>query len=253
MAIRNTEDELEEAALERELDEQEEEYVEQLEEDLGNKFGAELAGFLALLIGWSVVDIGMNQVIFDMMDQAIEEADTGLAFVDDVTNILLTETDYAASKAGDSLDTLRVPIVNTDALSTGISNWVSNHVGEMITGISETTRGLVADLIQFGIDENWNIGTFTDALTNLYGGFSASTAEKQGRAEMIARTEVAMARNHGTLAGYQANGINEVNVSDGVLDAPCEAANGSVWTIEHAFDNLLSHPSCTRAFSAHLP
>jgi hypothetical protein len=72
---------------------------------------------------------------------------------------------------------------------------------------------------------------------------------KTGHAETIALTEAVHAYNEAALDIYEATGEKEVYVEDGEdHDEPCQAANGSVWTIEHARDHRLEHPRCRRAF-----
>lgn len=75
------------------------------------------------------------------------------------------------------------------------------------------------------------------------------TEWRSGQAAKIAATEAVAAYNEGTLAVAEAAGVKEVFVSDGHdTDAPCEEADGSVWTIEQARENRLEHPNCRRGF-----
>lgn len=69
------------------------------------------------------------------------------------------------------------------------------------------------------------------------------------RASRIARTESAIAYNHGQVFGAKQAGLTHVHVTDGDKDADCAAANGATWTLEQALANPVSHPNCTRAFS----
>lgn len=71
----------------------------------------------------------------------------------------------------------------------------------------------------------------------------------KNQAVTIAETEAVHAYNEATLTVAEANGLSTVYVTDGDdNDAPCQEANGQVWTIEHARENRLEHPNCRRAF-----
>lgn len=73
---------------------------------------------------------------------------------------------------------------------------------------------------------------------------------RETHAETVAMTEAVTAYNEGTLSVAEAAGISEVLVQDGHdHDEPCQQADGSVWTIEHARQHRLEHPRCRRAFT----
>lgn len=65
------------------------------------------------------------------------------------------------------------------------------------------------------------------------------------RAEMIARSELALAQNAGVLEGHKAGGIKRVRVLDGTdFDDACRQANGKIWPIDYAMEHSLEHPHC---------
>lgn len=69
------------------------------------------------------------------------------------------------------------------------------------------------------------------------------------QARTIAETEAVHSYNEAALTISEMAGVDLVFVEDGDdHDAPCQEANGSVWTIEHARANRLEHPHCRRAF-----
>lgn len=71
----------------------------------------------------------------------------------------------------------------------------------------------------------------------------------ESKAETIALTEATRAYNLGTLEIAREVGTDSVYVTDGQdHDEPCIKANGQIWTIERAIDNLIEHPRCRRAF-----
>lgn len=121
--------------------------------------------------------------------------------------------------------------------------------------LAETTRAtlrdLVVDLLEAGT--SWrDLKTAIEALpafTGLFGEY---------RAEMIARTEVALAANHGALDGYAAAGVDRVRVIDGAEcgwrfhDDP-DKADGTIRTVAEAREHPIAHPHCVRAFTAYRP
>jgi hypothetical protein len=72
---------------------------------------------------------------------------------------------------------------------------------------------------------------------------------RSGQASTVALTESVHAYNEAMLDAIESTGATEVYVEDGDdHDEPCQAANGSVWPIDHARANRLEHPNCRRAF-----
>lgn len=72
--------------------------------------------------------------------------------------------------------------------------------------------------------------------------------QPEAYARMVVRTRTAEAFNAGTLNYLSQTGVGRVEVSDGDQDATCAHANGQVWTVEYAMQNILAHPNCTRHF-----
>lgn len=69
------------------------------------------------------------------------------------------------------------------------------------------------------------------------------------KAEDIALTEATRGYNASTLAVAKEAGVEKVLVSDGTeFDEPCVEANGQVWPLSKALENMLEHPRCRRAF-----
>ncbi len=69
------------------------------------------------------------------------------------------------------------------------------------------------------------------------------------RADMIARTELAMAHNVGAAQTYQHAGLHWTRVLDNPACAICKEWAGTLQTLTWAQDNPLGHPHCIRAFS----
>lgn len=134
-----------------------------------------------------------------------------------------------------------------DAQDPFVEDWFTGYLGERITQIDETTRTAVRDVLQSALRDG--VG---ESVTVLAARIRADVADAQvfspARALTIARTEAAFAYNAGALLLFRQNGYTHVLVSDGDLDAACEAADGAVWTIEYALEHLLEHPNCVRSF-----
>ena len=117
--------------------------------------------------------------------------------------------------------------------------WVENPNPRW--SITETTRARVNELTDEAVREGWSPQRLQDALeeTGLFG---------EARAEMIARTEVAIAENSGQLRTMGEAGFDRVYVYDGDCDE-CAEVDGKVASLAWAEANPLQHPNCVRAFS----
>jgi len=74
------------------------------------------------------------------------------------------------------------------------------------------------------------------------------------RADMIARTEVALALNSGSTDVYKAAGVEQVIVIDGPgcledgHDDSEDGVDGEVWPVDKSYEYPLGHPNCRRGF-----
>jgi hypothetical protein len=130
--------------------------------------------------------------------------------------------------------------------------FTETYIGERITQISDTTREWVRDAVVAELDsaEGLSVRQLAETLANAA---ENSRAFDPSRSLMIARTEVAIAYNHGASLGYRQDGATEVMVSDGDGDDACAEADGQVWTIDEALDNPIEHPNCERSFTPIYP
>ena len=133
-----------------------------------------------------------------------------------------------------------------------LSSFMTSYVGERIVSIEGTSKDRVIALVRRVLDEGAGLSSVE------LGKLVQTTVEdafdemSRWRANMIARTEVAIAENHGTVLGSSQAGVTEVDVFDGEDDEECAAANGQVWSISEALENPIAHPNCVRAFSPHV-
>lgn len=125
----------------------------------------------------------------------------------------------------------------------------TQYVGERITSLNGTTRDDVTFIIRRAMEQGAGaspreIGaSIHAALSERFEGY------QQWRADRIARTETAIAYNHGTVLSARQIGVDRVLVSDGDYDAECVGLDGSTQSVEWALSNPISHPNCRRSFS----
>lgn len=118
--------------------------------------------------------------------------------------------------------------------------WVENP--NPAWSIDETTREEVNTLVGQATEEGWSNDELADALEES-GAFSSA------RAEMIARTETAMADVQGNLAGWKESGVvegKEWSVSQDEVCDECNALDGVVVPLDGSFPNgdPPLHPNC---------
>jgi hypothetical protein len=116
-----------------------------------------------------------------------------------------------------------------------------------VVRIDETTRRAIAVTLQIGQARgysNWELahGVPQDNFPGIDGLFRETW---QGRADMVARTELQHAQRDAAVARYLASGlVDRVEIVDGcVWDQPCCERNGKIVPIEQA--PTLNHPRCT--------
>lgn len=125
---------------------------------------------------------------------------------------------------------------------------VLREAAERVVRIDETTRAAIARRLQEGQAlglSPWELanGSARDDYGGIDGLFKETWA---GRAQTVARTELAHAQNVASLDRYAATGIvDSVRIIDGDQDAACAARNGKVVPITERPELL--HPNCTLA------
>ncbi len=117
--------------------------------------------------------------------------------------------------------------------------WVDNPNADWV--IEKTTRDEARALLLEALEDGLSPQDFASRLeeSGLFG---------EARAEMIARTEAALAFNGGKLDSFREADIDQVYVYDGDYDEECQAANGEIWDLDEAEANPLEHPNCERDF-----
>lgn len=128
--------------------------------------------------------------------------------------------------------------------------------GQLIQGISATTRRDVQNALLAGIDAGEGVYAMRQRIEQL-------PAFNAYRAEMVVRTELARSMNQASLVSYRQSGlVVGVRMIDGTLPtscAECTARNGSILSLSDAqaandlgsivregeSEGLLAHPHCT--------
>lgn len=134
-----------------------------------------------------------------------------------------------------------------------VQTFLTQYVGERIVQIEGTTKQAVVDLVQRTLASQepgsaFDLGaSIRDAVREEFAGY------ERWRADRIARTESAIASNHGDILGYEQAGVGEVEVLDGTNDDECAEANGQIWTTEEALADPVAHPNCQRSWAPVVP
>jgi hypothetical protein len=134
-----------------------------------------------------------------------------------------------------------------------LNETMTKYVGSRITQLNRTTQKDVTRALQKALKENDQLGVaelqalVLDTVRERFEDYEA------WRALRIARTESAIAYNHGNVLGLAQTGVTTVEVIDGSSDASCDACrevNGAEWSIDRALEEPLEHPGCERSFVA---
>jgi SPP1 gp7 family putative phage head morphogenesis protein len=120
--------------------------------------------------------------------------------------------------------------------------WAEEHAARLVTGIDETTREGLRDLVSQAISGGWSNDELADAIQE-------ATTFGDARCEMIARTETAAADIQGNLMGYRESGVVDSKqwlVAQDEVCEDCQAMDGMVVALDSEFpggDPPL-HPNC---------
>ncbi len=179
----------------------------------------------------------MPDPAFEFIDDVMGALKTiyGAAGHDAVEGISFDFLDALAKKYGEERGAELIGMKKIDGV------WVENPNAEW--AISKTTRDRTNELLQEAMSEGWSPQKFAERLdeAGLYG---------EARAEMIARTEVAIAQSKGQVETMKGAGYDRVYVYDSDYDDECAAVDGKVASIAWAEANPVAHPQCVRSFSS---
>lgn len=149
-------------------------------------------------------------------------------------------TGIALQVAKRAQQTLARP-AKADTFAETVAQFVRDRAGTRITKINETTRDDIAALIAQGFDEGLSPAEIADLI-------EGATAFDDARAELIARTESALAYNEAALSSYTEFGVSEVQASDGDQDEACAERDGQIFSVDEAM-SIEDHPNGTLDWS----
>lgn len=118
---------------------------------------------------------------------------------------------------------------------------ILRSVGTRVTGINQTTRDAIAQLIGTGFSDGLAPAQIADLITE-------ATPFDDARAELIARTETALVYNEAALVSFKEYGVDKVEAIDGDEDDECRDRNGQVFSLEEALQ-IEDHPNGTLDWS----
>lgn len=178
--------------------------------------------------------------------------DTVKATIADELEVVLVEEGkrvLAAVTAGTDIDAEDLfEVVNQKAVS-----YAGQRSAELVSEVTESTRNAIRQVVEAGLRDNLGTPAIADNLQSAFG-FS------DGRARLIADTEVRFANSRGALAGYRAARGAGVPLKKRWLVAadPCDSCveNGGVGLIDldenfpDGSDAPPGHPNCKCALAA---
>jgi hypothetical protein len=129
-----------------------------------------------------------------------------------------------------------------------------NQAGSRISGIIETTRGAIRQVLQTGAERGWTIDQLINGVGEDAGLRDVVAETRKGRARAIARTELGTAQAVASEGRYRSAGVSQVVIFDGGgedSDDICNQLNGQIKTLDWYHQNPLQHPNCVRAAGPH--
>jgi hypothetical protein len=160
-----------------------------------------------------------------MVEQALD------AGVKKALSFAVMQQDRLGVRADEELD--------YDAIAKGIVHRPEAARGIVRTLKERVLRGVAAELEKDGT----NVESVRSSIQN------EILTWQRNQTPMIGANEAVVSYNEGTLTVFEAVGTEFVFVTDGNdHDEPCREADGSVWSLDQARENLCEHPNCRRAF-----
>lgn len=151
----------------------------------------------------------------------------------------------------------------TSSLITGILGMAGGQVKE----ITKVTREKLQETLQYGNDQGWSIHQLVagDPEEGIPGIKDLVEESYKNRSKNIARTELGLAQNTGTINRYEEAGVKEVLILDNGFprsDENCVWIDGQVRSLEwtktdhpdegpSGIKNPLQHPGCVRVYAAY--
>lgn len=123
------------------------------------------------------------------------------------------------------------------------------YVGERITQLSRTSKKDVERTLRTALANADEDLTPAKLQEQILGAVRKTFDDYEAfRALRIARSESAIAYNHGNVLGGLQAGFKYFDVVDGTDDEVCAAANGQIWPATKCLNEPIAHPNCVRSF-----
>ena len=127
---------------------------------------------------------------------------------------------------------------------------MTEYIGERITQLSRTSQKDVTRALRNALAGAEDL-TPAKLQEKVLGAVRQTFENYEAyRALRVARTESAIAYNHGGVLGGLQAGFKKFEVIDGTDDEECAKANGQVWSATKCLNNPIAHPNCVRSFFA---
>jgi hypothetical protein len=184
-----------------------------------------------LLVGTDKVTRVVNKVIDGWRPKAEKLTDYRKRAQSVFQRVFDRTTGIQLEKVGSS-----VKLNSTDKAAAA---WLDARGAELVTGILETTRAQLAEVLADGVREGKSTSEVAKDIRAHFDGFPAT------RAAAIARTEIGEAYNYATARAGIAAGLAKAQLIDGNQDKPCKDRNGKIVDLADALKQRLNHTNCT--------
>lgn len=177
-----------------------------------------------------------TQRIMDLYDKAWFNHEE--EFVNEFLRLYGWAAGYARSNVARQVKTE----IATDFINPEITHYFQNQSSERVTRINETTR----QTLQTQLAEAYrNQESMKDVMNRIRDVVNCD--KPKGRAEMIARTELAFAYSRGLTTTYREIGVHRLQwraVMDNRTCSICKNNNGEIFTVDEIEASLPAHPRC---------
>jgi len=176
------------------------------------------------------------QHITDLFDKAWVDHQDG--FVDAFFQLYETAAGYARSNVAKQV---KIEVA-TDFINPDITHYFQTQSSVRVTKINATTRKALQDQMAAAYRGQENMADTIRRIRSV-----VNCDSPVGRAEMIARTELAFAYSKGLTATYREVGVHRLEwraVMDARTCPICSGNNGEVFTIDEIEASLPAHPRC---------
>ena len=123
-----------------------------------------------------------------------------------------------------------------------VTHYLQKQAAERVKGISETTKDLLRKQLAQAYENRETVAQWKARIEKV-----VNCDFPLGRADMIARTELAHAYSKGLLATYQEGGVHQVQWMAVMDDRTCEECagnDGEIFTLAEVEGMIPAHPRC---------